>query len=169
MFTNELRNQAVEILDGCRKKGLKLTAAESCTGGLISALLTEIPGASDAFERGFVTYSNKSKSDMLGVDAALIRDHGAVSDEVATAMAEAALDEARADVAVAVTGIAGPSGGTAEKPVGLVYVAVMTRKNLMVSKNNFSGDRNSIRLQSVAKALTMLQDSINHSSFSRVA
>src|SRR5690349_2583662 len=101
MFSDELRSAAAELLDSCRKKGLRLATAESCTGGLISALLTEIPGSSDVFERGFVTYSNASKMEMLGVDKTLIAEHGAVSDAVAAAMAQNALARAKADLTVA--------------------------------------------------------------------
>ena len=105
------------------RKNLRIATAESCTGGLIAGLLTEIPGSSDVVERGFVTYSNEAKEDMLGVPRRSDRRHGAVSEAVARAMAEGALKHSHAQMAVAVTGIAGPGGGTAEKPVGLVYIA----------------------------------------------
>ena len=163
MFTDELRRKQPKLLDICREKGLKLATAESCTGGLIAALLTEIPGSSDVFDRGFVTYSNASKVELLDVDAELIEEDGAVSEQVAEAMAQGALTRAKADIAVAVTGIAGPDGGTPQKPVGLVYIAVATRENIIVEKNNFTGNRTEIRLQSVAKALDMLADVISRS------
>ena len=117
-----LVSEAAALLAACRAKGLTLATAESCTGGMIAAILTEVPGASDVFERGFVTYSNAAKKEQLGVPAELIATHGAVSKAVAHAMALGALVHSRADLAVAVTGIAGPDGGTAEKPVGLVHL-----------------------------------------------
>ncbi len=156
MFSNTHINKATTLLDAYRRKGLKLATAESCTGGLISSLLTEISGSSDVFECGFVTYSNESKIKLLGIDATLIENHGAVSEEVAIAMAKGALAKTGADVAVSVTGIAGPTGGTEEKPVGLVYIAVATRDNVFCTKNIFTGDRNNIRESSVTKALEML-------------
>ncbi len=112
--------QAAEVLQACRARGELLATAESCTGGLLAATLTAVPGASDVFERGFVTYSNSAKSEMLGVPFWLIERHGAVSEDVARAMAGGAITHSRATLAVAVTGIAGPDGGTADKPVGLV-------------------------------------------------
>ena len=156
MFPDSHINQANRLLESYRQKGLKLAAAESCTGGLISALLTEIAGSSDVFECGFVTYSNESKIKLLGVDKKLIEQHGAVSDEVARAMAVGAIAKSGADVAVSVTGIAGPSGGTADKPVGLVYIAVATKDKVICAKNIFTGTRSDIRSQSVSKALEML-------------
>jgi nicotinamide-nucleotide amidase len=163
MLTNELRDKAADILDACRKKGLKLATAESCTGGLIAALFTDIPGSSDVFERGFVTYSNQSKTDMLGVDASLIEENGAVSEQVAAAMAKAALERAHVDIAVSVTGIAGPSGGTAEKPVGLVYIGIAAREKLAVTKNNFGGSRSEIRAKSAAKAFELIKEIFSQS------
>src|SRR3984957_20914030 len=123
MFAAALLAQAEKLLADARAKGLKIATAESCTGGLIAGLLTEIPGSSDVVERGFVTYSNAAKEDLLDVPPDLIRQYGAVSEPVARAMAEGALKHSLAHLAVAVTGIAGPGGGTAEKPVGLVYIA----------------------------------------------
>jgi nicotinamide-nucleotide amidase len=125
MFTPSLLALATDVLTRARARGLKLATAESCTGGLISALLTEVAGSSDVFERGFVTYSNQAKEEMLGVQKELIREHGAVSIQVANAMAYGALTHSGADISVAVTGIAGPGGGSPDKPVGLVYIAVM--------------------------------------------
>lgn len=158
MFSDSQINQATVLLDKYKSRGLKLVTAESCTGGLISALLTEISGSSDVFECGFVTYSNESKIKLLGVDEKLIEQHGAVSEQVASAMAQEAIAKTSADVAVAVTGIAGPSGGTIEKPVGLVYIAVAIKTEITCEKNIFSGSRDDVRLQSVGKALEMLSD-----------
>lgn len=122
-MTSEITSLVENVLDCARGLGLKIAAAESCSGGLVAAALTSIAGSSDVFERGFVTYSNEAKVEMLGVDAALIQAHGAVSKEVALAMAAGALLHSRADLSVAVTGIAGPGGGSADKPVGLVHFA----------------------------------------------
>jgi nicotinamide-nucleotide amidase len=157
MFTETLRQQAGDLLDLCRQKGLMLATAESCTGGLLSALLTDIPGSSSVFERGFITYSNASKITLLGVANEPIAAFGAVSEPVAAAMAQGALQRAGVDIAVSLTGIAGPDGGTALKPVGLVYIAVATRQGVIVDKNLFAGERSQVRLQSVAQALVMLQ------------
>src|SRR5512146_1901279 len=115
MFDAALLAHAERLLARCRERGLKLATAESCTGGLIAALLTEIPGSSDVVERGFVTYSNEAKTELLDVPGELLRTHGAVSEQAARAMAEGALTHSRAELAVAVTGIAGPGGGSAEK------------------------------------------------------
>lgn len=157
-FSNEQWEAATIILGQCRAQGLMLATAESCTGGLVAALFTEIPGSSSVLDRGFVTYSNEAKTEMLGVPADLIESHGAVSPEVAQAMAEGALKHSRADLAIGITGIAGPGGGTADKPVGLVYVAgARTGRNPVIRKNVFEGDRNAVRLQSVGTALSILQ------------
>ncbi|MBN8543576.1 MAG: CinA family protein [Alphaproteobacteria bacterium] len=154
IFSDDLTKLAIDVLAECRARGWKLTTDESCTGGLISALLTEIAGSSDVFTHGFVTYANAAKTE-LGVKEALIANHGAVSEEVAKAMAEAALKAAHADIAIAVTGIAGPSGGTAEKPVGLVHVACAVKNKTTHEKFLFSGDRSAIRLAAVEAALKM--------------
>ncbi len=123
MFSDELSSLATDVLDRCRDLGLYLTTAESCTGGLIAGCLTEIAGSSDAFGYGFVTYSNVAKMDLLNVPADMLDVNGAVSEQVARAMAEGALERAGADIAISVTGIAGPGGGSAEKPAGLVHMA----------------------------------------------
>ena len=123
MFPSAMIVQASGLLEQARSRGLRLAAAESCSGGLIAALLTEVSGSSDIFDCGFVTYSNAAKTEMLGVDAALIGQFGAVSEEVARAMAAGAIARSRADFGVSVTGIAGPGGGTPDKPVGLVWLA----------------------------------------------
>src|ERR1700710_2887612 len=122
MFSAALRASAERPLAAARVGGVKIAAAESCTGGLVAGLLTEIPGSSDVFDRGFVTYSNRAKEEMLGVPAAMTRQHGAVSEPVARAMAEGAIRNSAAQLALAITGIAGPGGGSDEKPVGLVHI-----------------------------------------------
>jgi nicotinamide-nucleotide amidase len=133
-----------------------MTAAESCTGGLISAACTDLAGSSNWFERGFVTYSNAAKTELLGVDAALISRHGAVSEEVARAMAQGALAHAHAQVAVAVTGVAGPSGGSAAKPVGTVWFGWVTPAGVVSEMRRFPGDRAAVRAASVHHALQRL-------------
>jgi nicotinamide-nucleotide amidase len=158
MFSPALLEAARRLLDDARAKGLRIVTAESCTGGLIAGLLTEIPGSSDVVERGFVTYSNEAKEDLLGVPTDLTHRYGAVSEQVARAMAEGALKHSLAQLAVAVTGIAGPGGGTAEKPVGLVYIAVMKEGDEAHLKELRLGDigRGAIRLETVAEALKLL-------------
>ena len=145
------------LAGGLRARGWMLAAAESCTGGLIAAACTSLAGSSDWFERGFVTYSNAAKTDLLGVPGALIAQHGAVSAEVARAMADGALSRSRAQLAVAVTGVAGPGGGTALKPVGTVWLAVAVagspaRAELL----QLAGDRADVRQQTVLRALAAL-------------
>ena len=130
-----------------------LATAESCSGGLIAARCTDLAGSSQWFERGFVTYSNAAKTELLGVDAALIDQHGAVSEPVARAMAEGALRHAKAQVAVAVTGIAGPSGGSADKPVGTVWLAWATPKGVDAELQHFAGDRAAVRSATAEQAL----------------
>ena len=145
------------VLDCARARSLKIAAAESCTGGLIAAGLTDVPGSSNVFERGFVTYSNEAKTELLGVPADLIAEHGAVSGPVARAMAEGALARSRADIAVAVTGIAGPGGGSAEKPVGLVFIGAVRRgEPAVVERHVFPGDRAEVRRATVLRALELL-------------
>ncbi len=150
---------AAAVLDAARARGDKIATAESCTGGLIAATLTAVPGSSEVFERGFVTYSNSAKSELLGVPYWLIERHGAVSEDVARAMAGGALKHSHADLAVAVTGIAGPGGGTAEKPVGLVHFAAGRRDATIVHVEMRFGDlgRAEIRRLSVEKALAILR------------
>lgn len=153
----QLIDQATTLLDACRASGLTLATAESCTGGLIVATLTEIAGSSDVVERGFVTYSNAAKTEMLGVPAALIREYGAVSHEVARAMADGAITRSDADLAVSVTGIAGPDGATPGKPVGLVLLGVARRGKAASSERRvFPGDRQSVRHQTVERAMALL-------------
>ena len=156
-FAEPLLAKARTVLDAARAAGLRVATAESCTGGLVAGCLTEIAGSSDVVERGFVTYANEAKSQMLGVPDALIRAHGAVSEEVARAMAEGALGHAPADLAVAITGIAGPGGATPPKPVGLVHLAVARRgRATRHERHVFAGDRSAIREAAVAQALDML-------------
>lgn len=154
----ELIAQATALLATCRARGETIATAESCTGGLVAATLTAVPGSSEVFERGFVTYSNAAKSEMLGVPVWLIERHGAVSEDVARAMVGGALTHSRATIAVAVTGIAGPSGGTAEKPVGLVHFAVARRDEPVRHERVLFGDigRAEIRRESVERALGLL-------------
>src|SRR5512139_2949183 len=137
-----------------RARGWRLAVAESCTGGLIAAACTAVSGSSDWFERGFVSYSNDAKVELLGVDAALIAGHGAVSESVARAMVAGALARSRADLALAVTGIAGPTGGTPDKPVGLVWLAWAVRGGVTGARRlQLAGDRAAVRAQTVAEAL----------------
>lgn len=138
------------------QNGLQMVTAESCTGGLIAATCTELAGSSAWFERGFVTYSNAAKTESLGVDAALIAEHGAVSEAVARAMAVGALNHANAQVSVAVTGIAGPTGGSATKPVGTVWFGFMVRGQLSSEVQHFDGDRAAVRAATVQHALRRL-------------
>ncbi len=158
MFSAAITEAARAVLDAARARGLRIVTAESCTGGLIAGALTAIPGSSDVFERGFVTYSNEAKSEMLGVPAALIAAHGAVSAEVALAMAEGALNASRADIAIAVTGIAGPDGETEAKPVGLVHIAAARRGGARLHEEMGFEDigRDGVREESVAAALDLL-------------
>jgi nicotinamide-nucleotide amidase len=161
MTTEDNLNEAAQhLLDTCRARGLKVATAESCTGGLVAATLIDIPGSSDVFDRGFVSYSNPAKETMLGVPRALLQRYGAVSREAAEAMATGALGNSPADLVVAVTGIAGPGGGSEEKPVGLVHFAAATRDGRMIHREKRFGDigRLAVRLASVAEALEMLQD-----------
>jgi nicotinamide-nucleotide amidase len=159
MFSADLLSRAENLLETARAGGVRIATAESCTGGLIAALLTEIPGSSDVFGRGFVTYSNKAKEDMLGVAAGLLRQHGAVSEPVARVMAEGAIRNSTAQLSVAVTGIAGPGGGTEEKPVGLVHIAVARAGEPTLHRECRFGDigRGKVRMASVEAALEMLE------------
>lgn len=161
MFSGEHIKQATTLLNTLRDKKLTLATAESCTGGLIITLLTEIPGSSDVVDRGYVTYSNKAKQDMLGVPERLLAQYGAVSAPVAAAMAEGAIINSGAGIAVSVTGIAGPGGGTARKPVGVVHVAVAVGQAKAIAQEHlFTGNRQQIRMQAVEAALILLQKSV---------
>jgi len=149
---------AEALLAACRAAGLTIATAESCTGGLIAGTLTAIAGSSDVVERGFVTYSNAAKTELLGVPADLIAAHGAVSEPVVRAMAEGALAHSPADLAVAVTGVAGPAGGTPEKPVGLVWFGVARRGGrVRTERRVFAGDRAEVRRACVAEAIRLLE------------
>lgn len=151
---------AADVLDLCKRHHLLVATAESCTGGLVAAALTAVPGSSAVVERGFVTYSNQAKAEMLGVPMALIDSHGAVSEAVARAMAEGALAHSRAHLSVAITGIAGPDGGSVDKPVGLVHFAAARRGGATIARRHvFAGDRDAVRAQSVATALALLVES----------
>jgi nicotinamide-nucleotide amidase len=148
---------ARQVLDACRARGRKVATVESCTGGLVAATLTEIAGSSDVVERGFVTYSNEAKTALVGVPAALIVAHGAVSEEVARAMAEGGVARSPADIAVSITGIAGPGGATPTKPVGLVHIACARRgAPTRHERHVFPGDRRAVRLASVEVALRQI-------------
>jgi nicotinamide-nucleotide amidase len=155
-FPEECLDLARGLLAACEARGWRLTTAESCTGGLIVACLTEIPGSSAVVERGYVTYDNRAKQEMLGVPARLLAQVGAVSEEVARAMAEGARTRAGVDLAIAVTGIAGPGGATPAKPVGLVHLAVARRGVPPRHRREvFPGDRSAIRLATVVAALDL--------------
>src|SRR3954467_15599166 len=155
IFSPTLLARAETLLAKACETGLKIATAESCTGGLVAGLLTEIAGSSDVFDRGFVTYSNQSKEDMLGVPAALLRQHGAVSEAVARAMAHGAVRNSTAQLSVAVTGIAGPGGGSEEKPVGLVHIAAARAGEPTLHRELRLGDigRGQVRLSTVGGAL----------------
>lgn len=162
MFDAELTDQATRLLQSLREAKLVMATAESCTGGLIAGALTEIAGSSDVVDRGFVTYSNEAKSECLGVPSEMIEEHGAVSEEVARAMAKGAVHRSRASIAVAVTGVAGPGGGSDEKPVGLVHVAVARSGRDTLHKRLELGDigRSQVRVETVREALALLAKAI---------
>lgn len=157
MLPTSLLALATDVLDRAKARGVMIATAESCTGGLIAGCLTEIAGSSAVVERGFVTYSNEAKTEMLGVPASLIADLGAVSEDVARAMAEGALARSAARLTVAVTGVAGPGGGSPEKPVGLVHFGcAMADGETLHQKVIFAGDRSDVRRETVRTALEML-------------
>jgi nicotinamide-nucleotide amidase len=150
---------AIEVVEKLKARGWMLAAAESCTGGMVAAAITDVAGSSRVFDRGFVTYSNDSKTALLGVPVETIARHGAVSEEVARAMAEGAIAASKADFAIAVTGIAGPDGGSAEKPVGLVHFACATKTATRHLKRQFAGlDRDGVRKAATAQALQLVMD-----------
>lgn len=160
MSDSATRALSRSLLDLCRMRKIKIATAESCTGGLVAAALTDIAGSSDVLDRGFVTYSNEAKHGMLGVDTALLATFGAVSKETATAMAFGALEHADVDLAVSITGIAGPGGATRGKPVGLVHFAVAARDGRIIHKEQRFGaiGRSLVRQRSVIEALKMLME-----------
>ena len=157
MIDAETRALAVRVLVACRARGWKVATAESCTGGLVAGALTEIAGSSDVVDRGFVTYSNAAKMAMLGVPETTLNMFGAVSRQTAEAMAQGALERAGVDLTVAITGVAGPGGGSAEKPVGLVHFAAASHGRLIHREKRY-GDigRSEVRQVSVLEALDML-------------
>lgn len=157
----QTRALCVQLASALRSRQWMLASAESCTGGLIAAQCTDLPGSSQWFERGFVTYSNAAKTEMLGVPADLISRHGAVSEAVATAMARGALTRSHAQVSVAVTGIAGPSGGSSDKPVGMVWLAWCVGTQLNSEVHHFAGDRDAVRQATVQRAITGLLKHLN--------
>jgi nicotinamide-nucleotide amidase len=162
MIDDQILLRAERLLQSCRERGIHLATAESCTGGLIAATLTAIAGSSDVVDRGFVTYTNEAKSDMLGVPAELIASVGAVSEEVARQMAQGALDRSLADITVAVTGVAGPGGGSALKPVGLVWFGLAKKfQPSHAEAKIFPGDRAAVRAATVDHALQMIAGCIN--------
>ena len=161
MLSDQTPRDAEALLAACRARGIRLATAESCTGGLIAAALTASAGASDVVDRGFVTYSNEAKHQMIGVPMELIEAHGAVSEEVARAMATGALERSRAGIAVSVTGLAGPGGGSVDKPVGLVCFGLARGGHAAVSDRRvFPGDRAAIRAAAVAHAIGLIAAAI---------
>jgi nicotinamide-nucleotide amidase len=158
MLPDTTLDEAQSLLAACRSKGIMLATAESCTGGLIVAALTAIADSSDVVDRGFVTYSNEAKQQMIGVPALLIETHGAVSEEVAAAMADGALARSRAAIAVSVTGVVGPGGGSVAKPVGLVcFGLARTGMPAITEQQVFPGDRSAIRAAAVVHAFKMIR------------
>ncbi len=159
MYSTALTQCAAHVLEEAAIRGLMIATAESCTGGLIGGLLTEIPGSSIVVERGFIVYSNDAKQDLLGVPASLITERGAVSREVAIAMANGAVEHSQADLAVSVTGIAGPTGGTDDKPIGLVHMAVSGPENRCLHKERRYGNvgRTEVRTRTVEDAMELLR------------
>lgn len=162
MTIDPLEDLARRVLHAARARGFTIAAAESCTGGLVAASICAIAGASDVFERGFVTYTNRAKTEMIGVPAETIDAHGAVSEPTARAMALGALGASPCDLAVAITGIAGPGGGSLDKPVGTVHIAVAVRGGAMVHRKEQFGDRTRVAIQqaSAASALSMLLEAM---------
>lgn len=157
MLSDELTTRAEKVLELCRAQGLHVATVESCTGGLVCAALTAIAGSSDVVLGGYVTYSNKAKTDMVRVPRELIQFQGAVSEEVAFAMAEGALKTTEADISVAITGVAGPGGGTPTKPVGLVHITGVRRLGEVIhERHEFTGDRTQVREAAAVAALDIM-------------
>ena len=162
MFAADILALAEQVLAACRVRGWRVATAESCTGGLVAAALTAIPGASDVFNRGFIAYANAAKIELLGVPAETIAAHGAVSAASAAAMAKGAVAQAGVDLAVSVTGIAGPGGGTPHKPLGLIFVGVATKGgDAMVERRVVAGDRTQVREAALLLALELLLRAAN--------
>ncbi|MBO6520801.1 MAG: CinA family protein [Rhodospirillales bacterium] len=153
----QLTDAADALLNACRGRGWTIATAESCTGGMVAAALTAIAGSSGVMDRGFVTYTNEAKNEMIGVPMDLFTSVGAVSEEVACAMAEGAVKTAAVDLACGITGVAGPGGGSVEKPVGLVHIAVASPDKTIHERCQFDGDRHAVRLASALKALEMMR------------
>lgn len=160
MLDDDIADAAKRLFEVCKRKNLKVATAESCTAGLVAGTLTELPGTSSILDRGFITYSNEAKQDMVGVSAATLKAHGAVSRETAEEMARGALAHAPVDLTVSVTGIAGPDGGSAEKPVGLVHFAAASRNGQFIHAERRFGNigRSEVRKQSVLQAFRMLHE-----------
>ncbi|MCW5688619.1 MAG: CinA family protein [Pseudolabrys sp.] len=159
-MTDDVRTAAIAVLEACRARGLTVATAESCTGGLVAGALTEIAGSSDVVDRGFVTYSNEAKHEMLGVPLETLKRYGAVSRQTAEAMANGVLMKCKVGLAVSITGIAGPGGGSADKPVGLVHFAAVSRDGTSMHAAKRYGDigRGAVRHESVLQALAMLKE-----------
>jgi nicotinamide-nucleotide amidase len=159
MFTPAILSLAADVLEGCRRRSWRVATSESCTGGLVAAALTEVAGSSDVFDRGYVTYSNDAKMALLGVPEHLLASYGAVSSQVAAAMAQGALSRADADLTVSITGVAGPGGGSADKPVGLVYFATAVQGGDIFGHVERFGDlgRSAVRQAALETALRLLQ------------
>ncbi|MCF6328295.1 MAG: CinA family protein [Henriciella sp.] len=162
MFPDHIRNLALLVSDEAAERRVKIATAESCTGGLLAGLLTEFTGSSKVFERGFVTYSNQAKAEVLGVAGDVLADYGAVSEPVARLMAEGALESSRANLAIAITGIAGPAGGTPMKPVGTVHIACTRENKAMMHEILTLGDigRHEVRMETLKAALNMIRAQI---------
>jgi nicotinamide-nucleotide amidase len=160
MFSLEIETLARLVIDDARERSLRIVTAESCTGGLVSAAITAISGSSDVFDRGLITYSNHAKQDLLGIAGDMIADYGAVSEPVARMMAEGALENSNAHISVAITGIAGPGGGTPMKPVGTVHIATARANQALMHRSEFFEieDREGIQLAAVRSALEMLRE-----------
>ncbi len=163
MFDKELIKLSTDSLQNARNNGFVIATAESCTGGLIAGLFTEIAGSSDVFDRGFVTYSNEAKNELINVPMDIIIKHGAVSPETAHKMAEGVISNSNANISISVTGIAGPTGGSDDKPVGLVYIGISNKKTneTQIFKNIFKGNRSDVRVATIRKALELMNESIN--------
>jgi nicotinamide-nucleotide amidase len=157
MFSSDIRVLAKNVVSAYAAAHRKLVTAESCTGGLLAGALTDVPGASSVLERGFITYSNEAKTEVLSVLPETLEQFGAVSSPVAEEMAKGALTFSRADIAISITGIAGPDGGSPEKPAGLIFFGLATRQGVLLHyKCNFSGTREDVRMQAVAEALKLV-------------
>ena len=156
MLTSKIKKKAEKVFKLCLKKKIKLSFAESCTGGLLSCLITSFPNSSKIFASGFVTYSNLSKQKILGVKDKTLKKYGAVSKEVAKEMVNGVWIKDKINIAVSITGIAGPTGQTKDKKIGLVYIGIKNKKNIIINEFNFKGERTKVRLNSVDKAIDLI-------------